>query len=157
MPFIAACACGQKLQVQDDQYLGTSGTCPRCAQQVMLVPEQQRPKLPPRPESAKPPSPKTVEREIAAKETAEALSPISVPRWAVYSALLLLVANAVFSSGVLKAKTRWEYKIVSPRDDDFRKEMNELGEQGWELVFARRATNVLDVASYEIILRRPTW
>ena len=34
---------------------------------------------------------------------------------------------------------KWEYKISSLKDEDFASEMNKAGEDGWELVFARRA------------------
>ena len=37
--------------------------------------------------------------------------------------------------------TKWEYKIESPSDYTFKSEMNVWGEDGWELVFARRATS----------------
>ena len=51
---------------------------------------------------------------------------------------------------------RWEYRIESPDDYSFDTAMNELGEDGWELVFARRATNRFsDGASYEMIFKRP--
>jgi hypothetical protein len=34
---------------------------------------------------------------------------------------------------------KWEYKISSLKDEDFASEMNKAGEEGWELVFARRS------------------
>ena len=38
-----------------------------------------------------------------------------------------------------QALEKWEYKISSFKDDDFSSEMNKAGEEGWELVFARRS------------------
>lgn len=52
--------------------------------------------------------------------------------------------------------TEWEYRIESPSDVIFDLEMKQLGREGWELVFARRATSRnSDNASYEIIFKRP--
>ena len=34
---------------------------------------------------------------------------------------------------------KWEYKISSWKDEEFTNEMNKAGEDGWELVFARRS------------------
>lgn len=50
--------------------------------------------------------------------------------------------------------TDWEYKLVSPDDGKFVRELNDLGEKGWELVFARRATSYLGGVSYECIFKR---
>jgi DNA-directed RNA polymerase subunit RPC12/RpoP len=51
---------------------------------------------------------------------------------------------------------KWEYKIFAPSDSFFEKQMNKLGDEGWELVFARRATsNLGDSPLYELILKRP--
>jgi hypothetical protein len=50
---------------------------------------------------------------------------------------------------------QWEYKIASPSDIGFQREMDDLGKQGWELVFARRATSQEDSVHYEVILKRP--
>ena len=52
----------------------------------------------------------------------------------------------------------WEYKITSVPDGSFDNEMNMLGKEGWELVFARRASDGMTSSptfSYEMILKRP--
>ena len=49
----------------------------------------------------------------------------------------------------------WEYRLESPSDWSFESELNKFGQEGWELVFARRATNSSGSASYEMILKRP--
>lgn len=54
---------------------------------------------------------------------------------------------------------RWDYMIRSVPDLSFTYVMTELGSAGWELVFARRASNGetggLMVMSYECIFKRP--
>ena len=53
--------------------------------------------------------------------------------------------------------TKWEYRIEAVPDMEFAEEMNAYGEQGWEVVFARRASNrITDDFSYEIIFKRAT-
>lgn len=51
----------------------------------------------------------------------------------------------------------WEYSISSIKDDTWDTEMNQKGSQGWELVFARRATTGgvhSSEAMYECIFKR---
>lgn len=48
----------------------------------------------------------------------------------------------------------WDYRIESIPDLSFESEMELLGAQGWELVFARRATDSRDKALYELIFKR---
>ena len=63
-----------------------------------------------------------------------------------------------FTGSTLFSTQKWEYKIVSPNDLTFDIEVNKLGEQGWELVSARRATSgsgYSSSASYEMIFKRP--
>jgi len=58
---------------------------------------------------------------------------------------------------------QWEYAVISPADEVFVKALDTAGEQGWELVHARRATSTnspgtlyeTTSASYEVILKRP--
>jgi hypothetical protein len=74
----------------------------------------------------------------------------------VLGALALLGAMAVFASQLVRGP-QWEYKIVSPEDYAFVIEMNDLGQEGWEVVSARRATNgEYSSPSYECILKRRT-
>lgn len=53
--------------------------------------------------------------------------------------------------------TKWEYIIISFPDSELEEGMNKLGEEGWELVFARRAitgSGEFTRGVYEMIFRR---
>jgi hypothetical protein len=50
---------------------------------------------------------------------------------------------------------KWEYKITSIPDANFTQDINKLGDEGWELVFARRASGGGGEFSYEMIFKRP--
>jgi hypothetical protein len=50
---------------------------------------------------------------------------------------------------------RWEYTIVPVNDLLFEADINKLGSQGWELVFARRAQDSrTEAMKYEMIFKR---
>lgn len=73
--------------------------------------------------------------------------------------LCLILILSVLSWNSFKPEPKWEYSIESIPDWDFQRKMNSLGQDGWELVFARRAsTGPIDTANpdfaYEIILKR---
>ncbi len=56
------------------------------------------------------------------------------------------------------ARTTWEYRIVSIEDQDFNSAMTELGKEGWELTYARRAVadgGDSEYSLYELIFKRP--
>lgn len=68
--------------------------------------------------------------------------------------LLLLGFNTL--AGQKTQTIVWEYKIDSVPDLSFTTTMNQMGEQGWELTFARRAQDsTTDTFSYECIFKRP--
>jgi hypothetical protein len=48
----------------------------------------------------------------------------------------------------------WEYQIKNVGDTSFMEEMNQQGELGWDLVFARRAKDSGDTFAYECIFKR---
>ena len=65
----------------------------------------------------------------------------------------ILLTNTLIGSKL--GKVAWEYQIESVPDLSFDTTMNELGKEGWELVFARRASNpTTDDFSYECIFKR---
>jgi GYF domain 2 len=49
---------------------------------------------------------------------------------------------------------QFEYKIESPDDRAFTRTLDRWGKDGWELVFARRASGSDHEMSYEVILKR---
>jgi len=69
-------------------------------------------------------------------------------------ALIGLLTFSVFGSR-LGATPGWQYRLESPSDFSLQSELDKLGKDGWELVFARRATSSSGGASYEMIFRRP--
>ncbi|WP_372717161.1 hypothetical protein [Novipirellula sp.] len=75
---------------------------------------------------------------------------------AVILLLALLLAAQVFGFSKTKnASTKWEYTLESPSDTSFESSLERMGNQGWELVTARRATSTYGGASYEMIFKRP--
>ena len=61
-------------------------------------------------------------------------------------------------SDKMNAPGQWEYRIESLPDRTFDQRINALGQEGWELVFARRASDGSDYSptfSYEMIFKRP--
>lgn len=80
------------------------------------------------------------------KETVSVLALVGI--------LLVLLSNAIL--GQKLQPVVWEYKIESINDLVFSSTMNRLGEDGWDLVFARRAKDsTIDSFSYECIFKRP--
>lgn len=58
----------------------------------------------------------------------------------------------------INAPIQWQYKIESVPDRAFDQRINAMGKDGWELVFARRASDASDYSptfSYEMIFKRP--
>lgn len=77
---------------------------------------------------------------------------------------IIIVALLIGVVGMMSWNTfrveKWEYKIEAINDLTFTTDINKLGEDGWELVFARRASagsldsDVKPEFSYEIIFKR---
>ena len=74
-------------------------------------------------------------------------------------AIVLLVAiMAVASWATFRPITKWEYKVEAIPDSIFTTGMSKLGDDGWELVAARRASSgegASATVSYEMIFKRP--
>lgn len=76
----------------------------------------------------------------------------------VLAAILLAICANVFVSRKSQA-VNWEYKIEGISDLEFERKMQKLGDEGWELTFARRALGEETFGEkkslYECIFRRP--
>jgi hypothetical protein len=69
-----------------------------------------------------------------------------------------LIARIDKTNEKINAPIQWEYRIESFPDRSFDQRINALGRDGWELVFARRASDSSDYSptySYEMIFKRP--
>jgi len=69
-----------------------------------------------------------------------------------------LIARVEKTNEKINAPIQWEYRIESVPDRSFDQRINAFGRDGWELVFARRASDGSDYSptfSYEIIFKRP--
>jgi hypothetical protein len=75
------------------------------------------------------------------------------PETPFYALLLLILIACLLGVLVYTSVTgaeRWEYSVVSLADTELKKEMNEMGREGWELVTARRTSG----GSYEMVFKR---
>jgi hypothetical protein len=73
---------------------------------------------------------------------------------------LLTVCTLLLAWNTFKPAQKWEYKIEAVPDIGFETRINNLGNEGWELVFARRASTGKELGdktefSYEMIFKRP--
>jgi hypothetical protein len=53
--------------------------------------------------------------------------------------LLLVSAGQMFLNRALPEQ--WQYTIAAPKDENLKTVINKLGAEGWEMVFARRASD----------------
>ena len=88
---------------------------------------------------------KAFERFRLIQETVSAIALLGI--------LGVLLTNSL--AGQKVQRVTWEYQVDSIPDLEFEEKMDELGAEGWELAFARRARNSLtDEFSYEVIFKR---
>ncbi len=78
----------------------------------------------------------------------------------VITALLAVLVILQLAPIVMPDRTgpSWDYRIESIKDIEFVKEMNRIGNAGWELVFARRALSGEGLERegiYEVMFKRP--
>ncbi len=140
--------------------------CPACKETIEVPLRSQRtePPKPPKP-AVTPPSPAPPQplpsRPTAASRQTSFRSITTGQGTAII--VLLILALLVFPffhsllSGVLPSQ-EWEYCLVSIPDYSFETKINALGADGWELVFARRASDGSEIRatmSYEMIFKRP--
>lgn len=143
-----------------EEYIGKKARCLSC-QTMGIV--QAKPPAPPRQ------SPQPVVKESSAapppqdfvkEETPTPPAPASTSRSNSLTFVLIGLVAAILVIQLLSiqlnmpASAQWEYKIVSPKDSVIIEELDDLGERGWEVVTARRASGYNDSYSYEMILKR---
>jgi len=73
-----------------------------------------------------------------------------------FAIILFVLLGGILTAQLvdLDGLKQWEYAIHSPDDSGLDDRLELLGNQGWELVFARRASSSSG-AGYEMIFRRP--
>lgn len=146
--------CGQSLTV-DQQGVGLEVNCPSCSVTV---------KIPDRIDKPNPPKQVTVP---PAKETqSPTLRPSSQSITSGQAtAIIVILILGLFVIPFFRSTftqvapvPQWEYTIISVPDYSFDRKMNEFGADGWDVVFARRASDgntYSPTFSYELILKRP--
>src|SRR4051794_23353186 len=69
-----------------------------------------------------------------------------------------ILATLLYVAASSSLPAKWEYSVVDIKDSNFEKDMARIGDGGWEVVSARRASNgdTRDPTfSYELIFKRP--
>ena len=120
--------------------------------------------LPPRVLPTPPPLGESVKPSVASQpsgagsDTKRATGGVTAMQGYIIIAILLIGLGSPIIGALrptaLRVTPKWEYKIESIGDYSFDRVMDELGNEGWELVTARRAIND-STASYEMIFKRP--
>ena len=77
----------------------------------------------------------------------------------IFIIMLLFIGIILFCLANFRSRPtpRWQYRIVAIPDSSFETDINNLGVQGWDLVFARRVSNGENSTtfSYEMIFKKP--
>ena len=160
--------CGQSLTV-DQQGVGLDVPCPGCGRDVRVPERSDEPKPPPKPPTPPPVSKPSPPPASAPSPQPRVPSASSVPFQGITSgqatAIIVILVIGLFvipffhsAFNQVAPPPEWEYKIVTIPDESFDSKMNQLGEDGWELVFARRASDgdrYLPTFSYEMVFKRP--
>ena len=145
-----------------DEYVGRTAKCLKCETKGEILDRKPTPKPPP-PKPTVVPKPK-IKPEIAGVHPDQSRATVVRPTSAISQlqgrvmiGLLagLLIAQIFGLTSTRTSTTEWEYAIESPSDSTFQLALDRLGGEGWELVFARRATSEFGSPSYEMILKRP--
>lgn len=140
--------------------------CPACKETIEVPLRSQRaePPKPPKPASTSPPPapPQASQPRLVSASPQTSFRGITTGQGTVIIVLLILALfvfpffHSLFS-GVLPSQ-EWEYRIIAIPDSSFETKINALGADGWELVFARRASDGSETRptmSYEMIFKRP--
>ncbi len=153
---VFVCPACNHTQDAPDAYIGRTAKCLKCETKGSIL--DKKPAPPPNPPKPKPAAPKPQESKTPKASTDPAGAPvISKLQVQIIIGLLsaLLIAQLFGLTSTGTSTTEWEYTIESPSDTTFQMALDRLGGEGWELVFARRATSKYSSASYEMIFKRP--
>jgi hypothetical protein len=99
------------------------------------------------------------QQQVAPEPERVVSPPAATQTRATIALVLLIVIIAIQGWNILRPEPRWEYKIETISDAIFPTQVNSLGSDGWELVFARRATtgpteSEKPIFAYEMIFKR---
>ncbi len=138
--------------------LGQTIDCPHCGQQTTLyMPKKAGNQFVP------PPLPHPETKAAAVAQVMTTKVPHAVTAGQVNAILAVLIAGLLVfpiarSAFTKIAPPQWEYMVQAIPDASFTLKMDEYGRDGWELVFARRASDgneYLPKFNYEVIFKRP--
>ena len=94
----------------------------------------------------------TTDESPSSKSTAQTPSHSSA-----WTAIFLLAILVVSAWGTFAPK-HYEYKVAGSPDDTLERDLNRIGEEGWEVISARRATKDASLSKpemmYEFVLKR---
>ncbi len=93
-------------------------------------------------------------KQIECKEKVESKISKSQAEWIIILLSFIALITCLIFLLSFSSTIKWEYKLESTDDNAFEIEMNKLGDEGWELVFARRAIMPNGGATYEMIFKR---
>lgn len=128
--------------------------CPKCSDEIRIPDPAAQPNKPP-------PETKPVKAQAPPKSPPTPVVPKTKSMsygQGVVVILLLFVALGLPIFKFAKPIEQWEYRIESPSDISLETDLAALGSEGWELVFARRASSGDEYARtvrYEMIFKRP--
>ncbi len=155
---VAFFSCPQCSHAQEapDAYVGRTAKCLKCGAQGVVT--KWKAKVSPAVSSVPP----TTHPQAAAAPMKMAGAPSTIPLSRTHGRVIIgllaamLMAQIFGMTSTRSASTQWEYTVVSPRDLNLDQEFERLGRSGWELVFARRASDRDDNSmNYEMIFKRP--
>ena len=141
-------------QQAPDAYIGRTARCVKCDAQAVITSSTPKPS----PSAAPVPTPIFVppakpEFNAEPHRLEPALSRVHV-RIIIGLLSFMLAAQLYGWTSTKSSGTKWEYWVESPEDEILNGRLSILGSAGWELVFARRASNE-DKAQYEMVFKRP--
>lgn len=162
---MALFVCSACLNVQDapDSHVGRASNCVKCGNRGVVEEEAFSDEISQQiatdaNESDEPASSEKSIRPMTPTAIPNKKNRLKKPFPSIDLVIALLFAILLTQLFQLTRTKKWEYKIESPYDSSLETTLQLQGNQGWELVFARRAVtrnSSIDTARYEMIFRRP--